>query len=246
MKQLVQRVRLRFHIGPLDRREMREYIERRLSIAGRKTSDLFADDSFDIVYRFSGGIPRLINTLCDTALLCAFADEKHLVEAVDVIAAAEELNWKEHESNTGVYDQLRELEIERQSDADSHVTRIEVRTDDEVVDVLTFPLGRVIVGRSPDNEIYIKSKFVSRHHAQLISDENGCVIEDLNSTNGVRLGERQVKKYRLRDGDTVSLGVHELVYHDLRHEDAKDGRETINEDASIDAAKGQDSAVNEK
>ena len=42
------------------------------------------------------------------------------------------------------------------------------------------------------------------------------MIEDLNSTNGVFLGEKQVKKYRLRDGDVVSLGVHELVYHDLR------------------------------
>ena len=74
----------------------------------------------------------------------------------------------------------------------------------------------MIVGRSPDNEIYIRSKFVSRHHAQLVSDESGCVIEDLNSTNGVFVGERQVKKYRLRDGDVVSLGVHELVYRDLR------------------------------
>jgi general secretion pathway protein A len=246
LKQLVQRVRLRFHIGPLDRREMREYIERRLSVAGRKETDLFADDSFDVVYRFSGGIPRLINTLCDTALLCAFADEKETVEAIDVIAAAEELNWKEHESITGIYEQLRQLETDRNPHAESHVTRVEVRTDDEVVDVLTFPLGRVIVGRSPDNEIYVKSKFVSRHHAQLISDENGCVIEDLNSTNGVFLGEKQVKKYRLRDGDTVSVGTHELIYHDLRHEDAKEGSETINEEVPDDAANVQDSAVNEK
>lgn len=216
LKQLVQRVRLRFHIGPLDRREMREYIERRLSVAGRSRNDLFADDSFDVIYRFSGGVPRLINTLCDTALLCAFAEEKETIEAVDVISAAEELNWQEHESNTGVYDQLRQLEIDRQPEEDTHVTSIEVRTDDETVNLLTFPLGRVIVGRSPDNEIYIQSKFVSRHHAQLVSDENGCVVEDLNSTNGVFLGEKQVKKYRLRDGDVVSLGVHELVYHDLR------------------------------
>jgi type II secretory pathway predicted ATPase ExeA len=246
LKQLVQRVRLRFHIGPLDRRELREYIERRLSVAGRKSADLFADDSFDVVYRFSGGIPRLINTLCDTALLCAFADEKETVEAVDIITAAEELNWQEHESNTGIYDQLRQLEMERQPAADSHVTRIEVRTDDEIVDVLTFPLGRIIVGRSPDNEIYIKSKFVSRHHAQLVSDETGCVIEDLNSTNGVFLGEKQVKKYRLRDGDVISLGVHELVYHDLRHEGVVNGSETITEDISENADDNQDSAVNEK
>jgi len=246
LKQLVQRVRLRFHIGPLDRREMREYIERRLSVAGSHDRSLFEDDSFDVIYRFSGGIPRLINTLCDTALLCAFADSKDCVAAVDVISAAEELNWQEHESNTGVYDQLRQIEMERNPSADSDVTRIEVRSEDQVVSDLSFPLGRVIIGRSPDNEIYIKSKFVSRHHAQLVSDETGCVIEDLNSTNGVFLGEKQVKKYRLRDGDVVSLGVHELVYHDLRDSAEFDGRDTITEEESADVHDdGQDSAVNE-
>jgi type II secretory pathway predicted ATPase ExeA len=244
MKQLVQRVRLRFHIGPLDRKETREYIERRLTVGGHKTPDIFADDSFDAIYRFSGGVPRLINTLCDTALLCAFADDKKVVEASDIISAAQELNWKEHESNTGIYDQLRQIEKERNVDTDSHITRIEIRTEDELVDVLTFPLGRVIVGRSPDNEIYIKSKFVSRHHAQLVSDENGCVIEDLNSTNGVFLGEKQVKKYRLRDGDKVTLGVHELVYHDLRKSDESEGNVTRNEEIEDDES-GQDSAVNE-
>jgi type II secretory pathway predicted ATPase ExeA len=244
LKQLMQRVRLRFHIGPLDRRELREYIERRLSVAGRKSPDLFTDDSFDVVYRFSGGIPRLINTLCDTALLCAFADEKDTVDAVDIIAAAEELNWQEHESNTGIYDQLRHLEMERKPDSDSHVSQIEIRADDEIVDVLTFPLGRVIVGRSPDNEVYIRSTFVSRHHAQLISDESGCVIEDLNSTNGVFLGEKQVKKYRLRDGDVISLGVHDLIYHDLRDKDVFDGGDTMPKDDREDAANDQESAVN--
>jgi type II secretory pathway predicted ATPase ExeA len=253
LKQLLQRVRLRFHIGPLDRREMREYIERRLSVAGRKTADLFTDDSFDIIYRFSGGIPRLINTLCDTSLLCAFVDEKGSVDALDVIAAAEELNWQEHESNTGVYEQLRQQGTTTTTATDSDVTRIDVRTDDETIDVLSFPLGRVIIGRSPDNEIYIKSKFVSRHHAQLVSDENGCVIEDLNSTNGVFVGEKQVKKYRLRDGDVISLGVHALVYHDLRRHEARDNSETIAEDMTDDAendsgeapSEDQDFSVNE-
>ena len=46
--------------------------------------------------------------------------------------------------------------------------------------------------------------------------QDGCVIEDLNSTNGVFIGAKQVKKHRLRSGDVVSLGVHELVYTNLR------------------------------
>ena len=237
LKQLMQRVRLRFHIGPLDRREMQEYIERRLSVAGRKNNDLFEDDSFDAIYLFSGGVPRLINTLCDTTLLCAFADDIHTVGAEDVMTAAQELNWKEYEGNTGVFDRLQQLELNRQDPADLHVSKIMVRTDGEVIDILTFPLGRVIIGRSPDNEIYINSKFVSRHHAQLISDESGCVIEDLNSTNGVFVGEKQVKKYRLHDGDVISLGAHELIYHDLRESaefDDDKGNNADEQDAAVD------------
>jgi len=213
LKQLIQRVRLRFHIGPLDIREMREYINHRLAVAGHEANNLVDDDAFDIIHRYSGGVPRLINTLCDTALLCAFADDKRTVSGDDIIAAVAELNWKEHESNTGLYDKLQQVSDRMASD--SNVTQIEVRSDGDRIAVQSFPLGRVIVGRSPDNEIYIKSKFVSRHHAQLVSDKDGCVIEDLNSTNGVFIGEKQIKKHRLRDGDVVTLGVHELVYSDL-------------------------------
>ena len=229
LRQLIQRVRLRFHLGPLDRREMREYIEHRLAVAGAENKQLFDDDTFDVIHRYTGGVPRLINTLCDTALLCAFADEKQSVSLVDVMSAIEELNWEEHESSTGIHEKLRQLQDRHPQDPD--VTKIEVRSDGMIVEELTFGPGRIIVGRSPDNEIYIKSKFVSRHHAQLISDDDGCVIEDLNSTNGVFLGEKQVKKYRLRDGDVVSLGVHELVYRDLRVADETQEEEDEEESA---------------
>lgn len=222
MKQLVQRVRLRFHIGPLDSRDMREYIIHRLAVAGRNANDLFEEDTFDIIYRYTGGVPRLINTLCDTALLCTFADGKLTVGADDIMATVAELNWKEHEGNTGRYNQLKQVSgrmIERYD-----IAQIEVRTDGELVSMQSFPAGRIIIGRSPDNEVYIKGKFVSRHHAQIVVDDEGCFIEDLNSTNGVFIGERQIKKHRLQDGDVISLGTHELVYTDLRP------RESANEE----------------
>ena len=221
LKQLVQRVRLRFHVGPLDSRDMREYINHRLNVAGRNASDLFEEDTYDIIYRYSGGVPRLINTLCDSALLGAFAEGKYTISADDIMATVTELNWKEHEGNTGRYNQLKQVSgrlVER-----TDVTQIEVRTDGELVSMQSFPMGRIIIGRSPDNEVYIKGKFVSRHHAQIVTDEQGCFIEDLNSTNGVYIGEKQIKRHRLMDGDVVTLGAHELVYTDLRpHESANE------------------------
>jgi hypothetical protein len=215
LKQLVQRVRLRFHLGPLDKSDTWAYIDHRLAVAGGHGEKIIARDSLDVIYRYSGGVPRLINTLCDSALLCAFADQKPRVEIDDIMSAVAELDWKEHESNTGVHEQLQEI-ASRRPGTESHVIQIEVRTDGKTESVLTFPPGRIIVGRSPDNEIYIKSKFVSRHHMQLVCDGKHCVVEDLNSTNGVFIGEAQVKKRKLDDGDVIRLGVHELVFTNLR------------------------------
>jgi hypothetical protein len=213
LKQLVQRVRLRFHVGPLDKRETREYIAHRLSVAGRMDPTLFSEEAYELIYRYTGGVPRLINTLCDTALLCAFADEKAVVDAGEMVAAVEDLSWAEHEQNTGKF---RELQQPVPVPDRSHITRIEVRSKGKLLSEHVFGPGRIIVGRSPDNEIAITSKFVSRHHAQLTFDETGCTIEDLNSTNGVYVDEKRVKKVRLRNGDSVSLGIHDLVYFDLR------------------------------
>lgn len=99
LKQLDQRIRLRFHIGPLNRREMCEYILHRLKISGRNDNDLFEHDAFAPIYRYTGGIPRLINTLCDTALQCAFVEDKQTVDAEDVMSVVRELNWKKHDAH---------------------------------------------------------------------------------------------------------------------------------------------------
>ncbi len=220
LKQLAQRVRLRFHLGALDRKEMREYVEHRVKIAGRADKSLFADDAYDVIYRYSGGVPRLINTICDSALLVGFADEKTSISGDDVRATADELDWQVHEAGTGSHQVVPQLVPK--SKERHYLTRIEVRSDGERVSEHVFEAGRVIVGRSPDNEIYIDSKYISRHHAQLISNDAGCIIEDLNSTNGIYLNDKPVKKRLLNDGDVVKIGVHELVYTDLREVDDDD------------------------
>jgi hypothetical protein len=196
-----------------------------MAVAGNEGGDVFGDDCFDVIYDFTGGIPRLVNTLCDTALLIAFADEKKSLTADDIMTAVDELDWQEYETDTGRFNTLDQVVARHGPSA--HVTQIEIMSDDKIISVQTFGPGRVIIGRSPDNEICIKSKFVSRHHAQLISVEKGCIVEDLNSTNGVFFGERQIKKHLLSSGDSVAIGAHDLVYTDLRDVDE-------NEDKKLD------------
>ena len=68
-------------------------------------------------------------------------------------------------------------------------------------------LGRhTTVGRTPDNDIQIDTTFISRHHAVLLSNSQNCLVEDLNSTNGVQVNGRRVVRQVLHDGDTVIIG----------------------------------------
>ncbi len=93
MKQFVQRVPLHFHLRPLEREETREYIIHRLSIAGDAANEIFETGTFDLVYRHTAGIPRLINILCSVSIVTAFADNQTVVTADIVELALEELRW---------------------------------------------------------------------------------------------------------------------------------------------------------
>ncbi|HSD74066.1 MAG TPA: FHA domain-containing protein, partial [Steroidobacteraceae bacterium] len=64
--------------------------------------------------------------------------------------------------------------------------------------------------------LQIDSKFISRHHCQIITTAESCVIEDLNSTNGIYVKAKRVRKHNLNDGDVVVIGKHELMYIDER------------------------------
>jgi len=215
LQQLMQRVRLRFHLGALSKRETHEYITHRLSIAGAKGRTIFDSAACDVVFRYSGGVPRLVNVLCDTALLCAFAEERTTVDDALVKAAVEELQWVEFSER--VREQERHTESTgRFADAAGHVGRLEILYQDKLVAEFRLPKGRAIIGRTSDNDVQIQSRFVSRHHAQVVSDQAQSVVEDLNSTNGVFIRSQRVKQQVLSDGDIIQIGEHKLLYRDMR------------------------------
>lgn len=94
MEQLQQRVRLRYHLKPLSEEDTRDYIFHRLKVAGiAEPMSLLSPDTMPVIYKYTGGVPRLINTLCDTCLTCAFADNVHSVSLNVLNSAIEELQW---------------------------------------------------------------------------------------------------------------------------------------------------------
>ncbi|AOY59998.1 MULTISPECIES: ExeA family protein [Desulfococcus] len=74
LEQLAQRVSVHYHISGLDAGEVVDYVKYRLKIAGVEGRDIFQEDALEAVWAYSRGIPRLINILCDTALVYGFAD----------------------------------------------------------------------------------------------------------------------------------------------------------------------------
>jgi pSer/pThr/pTyr-binding forkhead associated (FHA) protein len=64
--------------------------------------------------------------------------------------------------------------------------------------------------------VQIDSRFISRHHCQVITTLHSCVVEDLNSTNGIYVKSNRVRRHYLNDGDVVLVGKHELIYVDER------------------------------
>jgi general secretion pathway protein A len=93
LRQLKQRIALRSHLDPLTREETAGYIQRRLRIAGANShaSSVFSNETISAIYRHSRGIPRLINTVCENALINAYARQVHTVTPSMVEEAAHDL-----------------------------------------------------------------------------------------------------------------------------------------------------------
>ena len=271
LEQLTQRVRLRFHLATLSESETRAYIEHRLEVAGGGDHEIFASDTFHEIYRYTGGVPRLINTLCDTAMMAAFTENRDTVRLADVASAVAELRWPLYAARAqraaaagvaaGAHAQppappatgtgtavpsapgsaapaaAAPESAAQMSAADGAaaaeraalaepVGKLLVATEGRTVQEIPLRIGRLIVGRTPDNDVHIDSRFVSRHHCQIITTAHSCVIEDLNSTNGIYVKSARVRRHYLNDGDVVLVGKHELIYVDER---AARGRPTAHD-----------------
>jgi general secretion pathway protein A len=262
--QLAQRVRLRFHLTALSEEDLRSYILHRLDVAGAGGRQIFDPATFPLILRYTGGVPRLVNTLCDTAMMAAFGGDKAEVGVPELEAALVELQWPDFVTRmgrhtTGAQPADDEMTSTGRFDAEplgphkgpdlyigpsdttegealpeDPLAKIVVASEGKTIGELPLRIGRVVIGRTPDNELQIDNRFVSRHHCQIVTQEDGCYIEDLNSTNGIVVKAKRVRRHHLNDGDVVTIGKHDLIYIDERPHAA--GARTMVIDPSSDTA----------
>lgn len=91
LRQLAQRITGRYHLAPLSRSETASYVNHRLKVAGVVGGEIFSSSALREVHRLSGGVPRIINVICDRALLGAFTQEQHRIGPGMIREAASEV-----------------------------------------------------------------------------------------------------------------------------------------------------------
>ena len=179
----------------MDEAETAEYIRHRLKVAGGNADEIFAPETFPEIHRLTLGIPRLINTLCDTALTACMVESKSRVDLATIENVVKELGWRWAEASGRRKRDPGELPAGSSVRADDHAALM-VHLPGKLVarvDIGTVPFR---IGRGHGNGLVIEEKEISRRHALIDRVGDRYVIEDLNSRQR-RAGQWQAP----RDGD---------------------------------------------
>lgn len=90
---------------------------------------------------------------------------------------------------------------------------IVVRYDDKVIEKVVTQKKRISIGRTPENDIVLDNKAVSRKHALIEFDQDSALIMDNESLNGTFVNSRKITEEVLKDNDQITIGKFDLVYH---------------------------------
>lgn len=79
-------------------------------------------------------------------------------------------------------------------------------------EIIALDTDVLTIGRSPHSDIFLDDVTVSRHHARVIRDEDGFLVEDLNSLNGTYVNRKRIERHRLTEGDELQIGKFKLAF----------------------------------
>jgi general secretion pathway protein A len=187
LRQLNQRITLRARTLPLDLEETRAYIAQRLRLAGANGGNIFSPPAIESVYRFSAGIPRVINVLCDHSMIHAFADQQRTIEPkmVEVVAHDFDLedsrrSTKHRVDDSGRLQETREEAIEEEQEQKEEAMIEEEMTEAAMVE--EEMIGEEMVGEETVGEETIEQEIVHveemAHVDEMVYMEEIVDVED--------------------------------------------------------------------
>jgi type II secretory pathway predicted ATPase ExeA len=207
-------------LQPLAAVDVIAYISHRLDMAGASGPRIFRDDICAEIHRETKGNPRLVNALCDAALMVACERELGEVGLAELRRGLEDIARMVAAHPTAILPGTV-VDLPHATAPDAHggvLARVRVLFRGELVLERELQRGRLRIGRGIDNDMRIEGRYVSRYHCCILTREDECALEDVRSTNGLFVNELRVtERHRLRDGDIIQVGEHEIHYVDLRH-----------------------------
>jgi len=204
-----QLVRLNHRVEPLTRDEISEYIDYRLYVAGNDGRLVFPRELLDGIICYTGGVPRLVNQLCDMMLVTAYINNTNSIDNKCLHHAIQKLHWPLYMERKSDYPLIQPV----QANVDMRpLPLLVVKKGDVIVGKYLLNRKRMLIGRQKNLDIFIDEPQSSRIHAQIVYLDQQFYIHDLNSANGIHKGEGKVKWYSLSDRDRLRIGSHTLEY----------------------------------
>ncbi|HFE37436.1 MAG TPA: FHA domain-containing protein, partial [Gammaproteobacteria bacterium] len=212
MEHILQRIRLRFHIKAFGIEDVAKYIQHRLSVAGAKNKTLFEESCMPMIHQFTGGRVRLINTLCDYALMYCCVEKLPLVTDWVIQKAANELQWESYEKRFGEYSEVTRFKMNMPAQSQQNLATLVMRCNNQKQGEFELNKACLSIGRHMDNDISIDDHKVSRNHAQIILQSGHAYLHDLHSTNGTFVNKNKVNLHQLQHGDEFKIGDYIFSY----------------------------------
>lgn len=210
MECIAKRLTGDFHLNPLTIDETSDYLYAKMRQGGCIDPDfVFPDAVCDELYRASGGWPGVLDRL-----------------AMQAIENAEHcpVGLKDVEHPPVPKSTRQDITDMDAGPADGKVRNgplLFLTRNGETLRKIRFDGSRLLIGRTEHNDLHIKSKYVSRHHAMLVRHGNSTLLMDLNSANGTFVNSRRISNQVMANDDVITLGEFGLKFVDpgaKRHE----------------------------
>jgi general secretion pathway protein A len=183
------------------------YIAHRLRAAGAVDPDALAPSTLmPQIHRYSAGVPRIINRLCECAMMFAGQAGEVRLSAQSLTQAAESLQL------IPTADRIEAIADAQPGETTEEQALLVVSAQGVTDGVVPLMSKRILIGRSELADVRIDSAFVSRYHSLIVRENGRDLLIDLGSTNGVLVNGRRVIRAQLRHRDLIQVGPARVTY----------------------------------
>jgi general secretion pathway protein A len=197
----------RINIESFSEDQVAAYIAHRLRAAGALDPDALAPPTLTSqIHRYTGGVPRLINHLCERAMSIAIEMNDVRLSTEALTRAAEQMQLIPTAERIGAIAEAQPGQTKEEQ------ALLLVSAQGMPDGVIPLMANRILIGRSELADVRIDSAFVSRYHSLIVREGGRDLLIDLGSTNGVIVNGKRVIRAQLKHRDLIQVGPARVTY----------------------------------